>query len=40
VEVNELVSDNASFRDESKTQVKGKCNIVIHLKNGDHMLLA
>ena len=40
VELNESVSGNVSFGDESKIPVKGKDNILILLKNGGHQLIS
>ncbi|KAM2341820.1 hypothetical protein ACFX1X_014282 [Malus domestica] len=40
VELNESVSDNVSFGNESKMPVKGKGNILIPLKNGGHQLIS
>ncbi|XP_020571208.1 uncharacterized protein LOC110018279 [Phalaenopsis equestris] len=36
VELDESVSDNVSFGDESKIEVKDKCNILIRQRNGKH----
>ncbi|XP_050117129.1 uncharacterized protein LOC126594907 [Malus sylvestris] len=40
VKLNESVSGNVSFGDESKIPVKGKGNILIPLKNGGHQLIS
>ena len=40
VKLNESVSGNVSFGDESKIPVKGKGNILIPLENGGHQLIS
>ena len=39
VELNETVSGNVSFGDDSKIPVKGGGNILIRLKNGKHQFI-
>ena len=40
VELNESVSRNVAFGDESKVVVKGRGNILIRLKNGEHQFIS
>lgn len=40
VELNELVKDNATFKDGSKLLVKGKDNILFHEKDNSHQLIS
>ena len=40
MELNESVSENVAFGDESKIEVKGKGNILIYLKNGEHQFIS
>ena len=40
VELNESVSGNVSFGDDTKISVKVKCNILIRAKDGSHQLIA
>ena len=39
VELDESMSSNVAFGDESNVEVKGKGNILIRLKNGDRQLI-
>ena len=40
VELNESVSENVSFGDDSKIPVKGKGNILIRLRDGRHQFIS
>ena len=40
VDLDESVSDNVSFGDNSKILVKGKCKILIYLKDGRHEFIS
>ncbi|KAE8721075.1 hypothetical protein F3Y22_tig00016885pilonHSYRG00007 [Hibiscus syriacus] len=40
VELDESVSENVSFGDDSTIAVKGRCNILIHLKDGRHQFIS
>ncbi|XP_061336666.1 uncharacterized protein LOC133283767 [Gastrolobium bilobum] len=40
VKLDESVNGNISFEDESKTPVKGKCKILIRLKDGRHEFIS
>ena len=40
VELDESVKTNVALGDESKMEVKGKGNILIRLKNGDHQFIS
>lgn len=40
VEPDGLVNDTLAFDNESKVEVKGKGNILIQLKNGEHQLIS